>query len=206
MNRILKNALILCLITLVAGVSLALTYTATRDSILNAEKQEEAEACCAVFPSADCFTLCEFPALPQEKTWRIEAIYLASANETNFGYVVRVMTTQGYGGKIVLVFGCDFDGVLTGLRVIDAANESPGLGARCMDSAFYKQFDGRSTPIIYHKQGSDGSANSIDAISGATITTDAITEAVNSAALWLAEQDFSTFSPAAPEKEVEETK
>ena len=184
-SSIFRNALILCLITLIAGVALAFVYALTRDPILKAEYKEEQDACRAVFADADAFVQPEGADLPADDGWCIEKLYFAKKAEKTLGYVMRVRTGAGYGGDIVLVLGVKPDGKISGMRVIDASGESPGLGARCLDSDFSNQFTGMQSPLTYTKGGQSG-ANAVDAISGATITTSAVTEAVDRALVWIA--------------------
>jgi electron transport complex protein RnfG len=131
-----------------------------------------------------------------------------SAGET-IGYVMNFGSNEGYGGQIDLSFGIQKDGTITGLSVI-SMSETAGLGAKCTGEDFQSQFKGiRAEQIGYVKADSStesegevpseeeadaateatgivGEAD-IDALSGATITTKAVTKAVNAALAFIYE-------------------
>ena len=86
--------------------------------------------------------------------------------------------TEGYAGDIKLTIGFDMEGTITGLEVL-SMNETAGLGAKIKDDEFSNQYIGiKADELIVTKTGKQ-SDNEIDAISGATITTSAVTKAVN---------------------------
>ena len=105
----------------------------------------------------------------------IDNCYEGKAGGETVGYVAQA-TVKGYGGPIELIVGMDLSGALTGISVGGAAfNETPGLGAKVQEPAFTDQFAGLKTPV------GEG-ASAIDAISGATITTNAVVSGVNQCA------------------------
>ena len=105
----------------------------------------------------------------------IDYCYEGKAGGETVGYVAQA-TVKGYGGPIELIVGMDLSGALTGISVGGAAfNETPGLGAKAQEPAFTDQFVGLKTPV------GEG-ASAIDAISGATITTNAVVSGVNQCA------------------------
>jgi len=105
----------------------------------------------------------------------IDSCYEGKAGGATVGYVAKIIV-KGYGGPIELMVGMDLNGVLTGVSVGGAQfSETPGLGAKAQESAFTDQFAGLKTPV------GEGT-NTIDAISGATITTNAVVSGVNQCA------------------------
>jgi len=93
------------------------------------------------------------------------------------GYVITVITHEGYGGDIQFTMGVNNDGSLNGISLL-SISETPGLGMQAED-VLVPQFAGRSAyPFEYTKTGA-AAENQIDAISGATITTNAVTDGVN---------------------------
>ncbi len=90
------------------------------------------------------------------------------------GYVVEV-TPSGFGGTIDMVVGVDNDGVVTGVSII-SMSETSGLGANASKESFRSQFIGKSGELAVSKDGGE-----IDALTGATITSRAVTKGVNSA-------------------------
>jgi len=100
-----------------------------------------------------------------------------------YGYAVRLQT-QGYGGTITMLVGLSPDlEQITGIEVVEQL-ETPGLGGRITEPKFQEQFAGLKTsePISYVKNVKpDPSANEIQAISGATITSRAVVGGINNA-------------------------
>jgi electron transport complex protein RnfG len=112
----------------------------------------------------------------------------AQVDGADAGYVVTC-SGKGYGGDVTLALGVDLEGNVLGIQVTDCSNETPGLGQNSSTS-WNEQYVGTS----YGEQGlsvvkdGSGSAESgtINAISGATITSRAVTRAVNGALGFLA--------------------
>ena len=91
------------------------------------------------------------------------------------------IVTKGYGGEIEITVGVDTNGVVTGISVGGSSfSETAGLGARAKEAWFAEQYIGKSSPIALAKDGGE-----IDAITSATITSRAVTTAVNNAVLAL---------------------
>ena len=93
------------------------------------------------------------------------------------GYVLTVTSHEGYGGDITFTMGITMDGTLNGVSIL-SISETAGLGMKA-ESVLKPQFANKKVPsFTYTKQGA-ASDSQIDAISGATITTSAFTNAVN---------------------------
>ncbi|MFR6344573.1 MAG: FMN-binding protein [Christensenellales bacterium] len=88
------------------------------------------------------------------------------------GYCVSV-APNGYKGAINMNVGVKADGTLSGVR-IGSNSETAGLGARVSEESFYGQYEGKTTPIVLGDQ--------VQAITGATISSTAVTTGVNAAA------------------------
>lgn len=104
-----------------------------------------------------------------------------NSNGTVAGHVVKA-TGQGYADKIELLLGLDSEGTtITGLFILDQ-KETPGLGNRIEEDAWRNQYIGKSSnsPLVVIK-GNSVNGNEIDAISGATISSRAVTDIVNTA-------------------------
>ena len=99
----------------------------------------------------------------------------------DLGHAVRV-ETQGYGGTITLLAGLSSDlETIIGIEVVEQV-ETPGLGGNITESEFKRQFAGLDAdePVTYVKNiEPDKDANEIQAISGATITSRAVTSGIN---------------------------
>ena len=94
------------------------------------------------------------------------------------GYVFTVTTGEGYGGDIQFTLGISADGTIQGISFL-SIEETAGLGMEANTEEFKSQFAGiRADSITYSKTGASAE-NEIDAISGATVTTSAVTNGVN---------------------------
>ncbi len=94
------------------------------------------------------------------------------------GYVV-FQDGPGLWGSITAVIGYKNDlETLTGIDFI-YQNETPGLGARIMESWFREQFRGKRGPFSRVPEGTSAAENEFDAITGATRTSAAVEKIVN---------------------------
>ncbi len=181
MKSIVKNTLILVAITLVAGLALAMVYEVTKEPIAAAEKKAQDDAYRMVMPEADSFSVVD-QTVPMENLNGVTVNECRSATDAdgNFlGYILNVTSANGYGGDITLAVGVEADLTITGISVI-SQSETAGLGAKCTNADFTDQFKGIAGFVGFGKTDLPES-NQINAISGATITTKAVTEAVNTA-------------------------
>ena len=85
------------------------------------------------------------------------------------------VTPSGFGGTIDMVVGVDMTGAVTGVSII-SMSETSGLGANASKDSFRSQFVGKSGTLAVSKDGGE-----IDALTGATITSRAVTSGVNTA-------------------------
>jgi len=189
-NTLVKDAIVLFLITLIAGCLLGLCNEVTKDAIKDAEEKAEQEAYLKVFNTAKTF---DVDAAVDEKVENADQFMednnLSGATITKvrvakddageaIGYVISFVAKEGYGGDISLSMGMLNDGTITGLEVL-SMSETAGLGAKCTESKFKDQFANiNADEIVYTKDGKK-EPNEIDALSSATITTKAVTKAVN---------------------------
>ncbi len=181
MKKIVLDTLKLLAITLVAGVLLSIVYQLTKDTIAAAEAQELTDSYSAVMSQASDFVEIENPetdAFGEDNTLNT-ALYAYDSSGNEIGAVLSVTSHKGYGGDIDITIGIDTDGVITGI-VVTSMSETSGLGANCQNEEWISQYIGKSGEVAYTKTGATAS-NEIDAISGATKTTRAITNAVNAA-------------------------
>ena len=189
-NKIIKDALALTLITLVAGVALGGVYEITKDPIARQEAQAKAEAYEQGFTDAAAFeevrmddTLIQTirDQLDQEgyKAQSIEEIMRAEdqSGET-LGYAFTVVTSEGYGGDIQFSMGVQNDGTLNGISIL-SIGETAGLGMNADTPAFKDQFVGKQVEQLQYTKNGATQDDEINAISGATVTTNAMTNGVN---------------------------
>ena len=189
MNKILKNTLILKAITVVAGCLLGLVYEITKEPIAVAQENAKQKAYRTVLADAADFTTYEtFDA--EEASSLLEAagytsddidevVVAADKNGEAIGYVITVTSHEGYGGDIQISVGILNDGTVKGIEML-SIGETAGLGMKAKEPSFYEQYVGKNpTKFAVSKDGGDG--EQIDALSGATITSRAVTGAVNAA-------------------------
>ena len=189
-NKIIKDALALTLITLVAGVALGGVYEITKDPIARQEAQAKAEAYEQVFTDAAAFeevkmddTLLQTirDQLDQEgyKAQSIEEIMRAEDQSGEMlGYAFTVVTSEGYGGDIQFSMGVQNDGTLNGISIL-SIGETAGLGMNADTPAFKDQFVGKQVEQLQYTKNGATQDDEINAISGATVTTNAMTNGVN---------------------------
>lgn len=102
-----------------------------------------------------------------------------AADGSVMGYVVETVS-KGYGGDISLMVGVGVDGTVQGVSIL-SINETAGLGMNAENPEFLEQFLGKSGTIGVQKNGS--SDTEIQALTGATITSEAMADGVNQALL-----------------------
>ena len=184
MNKIIKNTVILTLITLIAGICLGAVYEITKEPIAQAQDAAKKEAWQQVFPDADAndFELIDVDQKAADKAIKdlgVKATIDEVCTVGEEGYVVTVTDKEGYGGDIKITVGITADGTINGISIL-SITETAGLGMRATEPAFYEQYQGKQAEkFVVSKDGGDG--ESIDALSGATITSRAVTGAVNAA-------------------------
>ncbi|MCD7731999.1 MAG: RnfABCDGE type electron transport complex subunit G [Oscillospiraceae bacterium] len=181
MKKIVIDTLKLLAITLVAGVLLSVVYQLTKDTIAEAEAKELTDSYSAVMSDASDFVEIESPeteAFGEDNTLNT-ALYAYDSEGNEIGTVLSVTSHKGYGGDIDITIGIDTTGTITGI-VVTSMSETSGLGANCQNEEWISQYIGKSGEVAYTKTGAT-QENEIDAISGATKTTRAITNAVNAA-------------------------
>ena len=93
------------------------------------------------------------------------------------------MSNEAYDGDLEVSVGIAADGTVTGIEML-SISETAGLGMKADEADFKDQFkDKKVEKFSYTKSGESGD-DKIDAISGATITTNAVTNAVDSALIY----------------------
>lgn len=195
-STLMKDAIILFVITLLAGLGLGLVYEVTKNPIAEANAKAKQEAYQRVYPDAKEFAADEAIEKKVKDSVHflsnnaldgavISEVLIANDESGNgIGYVVSFVAKEGYGGDISLSMGMTNEGEITGLEVL-SASETAGLGANCTKADFKDQFKGKNVDAIEYTKDGATADNQIDAISGATITTKAVTKGVNAAISFL---------------------
>lgn len=164
---ILKPALILFVICLVVTALLAGTNLLTKDKIAEQSALEAEQSRKVVLSDADSFE-------------EADGYYIGKANNETVGYVFQT-EAKGYGGAVKVMTGISADGQITGVVILEHS-ETPGLGANAEKASFTDQFKQtaleKGITLVKNKAPSDGE---IEAMTGASITSRAVTNAVNEA-------------------------
>lgn len=172
-KTIVHLAGVLFLIAFAATLLLTVCNAMTKDRIAMLEQQAETEAMQAVLPVAEAFE--EIPGNGSEV---VKHIFCGTRAGDTVGWCVSV-TPKGYGGEINMMVGVSPGGTVAGVKII-SMSETPGLGAKASEPSYYEQYFEQTGPISVIKSG-DPKDNEVVAISGATITSRAVTDGVNAA-------------------------
>lgn len=208
MKQMMKDAMILFLITLISGAALGLVYEVTKEPIAQQEQKSKNEAYQNVFEAAEDFTeLTEeayssdaLTAFVKENGFdaSIDGVAQAlSGDGSVLGYVITVTDHEGYGGDIQFTMGVADDGTLNGISLL-SISETAGLGMRAGE-VLVPQFAGKQVEKFSYTKTGAASDDQIDAISGATITTNAVVNGVNAGLLCFQEKLNMTEGGAANE-------
>lgn len=209
MKQIIKDALILFAITLIAGLLLGGVYELTKKPIEEQSRIKKEKAYKAVFEkyyrlttsdetqAADIVASLSFEPWSDEELAAINDSFMANLKDNTantfdsvvtaykggnelLGYVITVTNGEGYGGDIQISVGVLADGTVAGVEIL-SIGETPGLGMNAQNDSFLNKFSGVTTDgFTYTKTGSTR-PDEIDAISSATYTTKSMTNGVNAA-------------------------
>ncbi|MDD5934205.1 MAG: RnfABCDGE type electron transport complex subunit G [Clostridiales bacterium] len=192
-STIIKDAVALFAIALVAALALGFVYEITKGPIADAAAKAKAEAYAAVYPEAvkvdaeneelnkKVEESAEFLAANGFDSSRIDEVCIGKdANDKAIGYVMTITSTAGFGGEIKFSLGIKADGTLTKMEILEIS-ETSGLGSKATEDEFKGQFsDVKTDAFTLIKNGEAKADNTeINAISGATITSTAVTTTVN---------------------------
>ena len=100
------------------------------------------------------------------------------------GHVINSLSNNSYGGAVKISVGFDADGAITGVGIREI-NDTPGLGLKAKEAGFRDQYVGKNADSLTVTKTGASEDNEIDAISGATVTSNAVTNAVNAALYYL---------------------
>lgn len=178
-KEIIIPTVVLLVICVCASALLGYTNSLTKDKIASIDAENKAKAMAEVMAEADSFgdevtvseTLQYSPALDKD------------GNIIGYAFTVY---ESGYGGEIQVMTGINADGTVNKIVVLAADNETPGLGQNIKKDSFLDQFIGKSGELTVVKN-AVSSDNEIQAITSATISSNALTRAVNSATEYFGE-------------------
>ncbi len=168
--KFFKPAIVLLVVGIVAAAALGLTNEATKDIIEKQRSDARTAAMKAIIPEAQTFE-----QVGDSK------VYLAKDETGNLVGGIVFTYPNGFGGPVEVITGVGVDGTIKGVRV-GSHTETPDLGSRATEPAFYEQFSGldAGSDIVVIKVGIPGE-NEILAISGATVTSNGVVDGVKEA-------------------------
>jgi electron transport complex protein RnfG len=177
MKKIVHLGAVLFIITAITGLILGAVNDITAEPIRQTQERLRAEALAAALPEASDFDGVELAA--GDGSSIIRDVQRGMSGGKPVGYCVTV-APSGYAGEIVIVVGIDESGGLRAIQIL-SQTETPGLGAKAPLPAFSGQFTEKNAEKLVVVKSPPGAPDQIQAISGATITSDAVTLGVNSA-------------------------
>lgn len=187
----MKDAMVLFAITLVAGACLGGVYELTKAPIEAANLAAKADAYRAVLPDAASFETGDLADTIAAANADIagmgfgnvtvdEAVTAVDGSGAAMGYVVTSTSNDGYGGAITVSVGIQADGTVNGIEFL-TIGETAGLGMNAQKPEWKAQYAGKKVEQFAVTKNGASAENEINAISGATITSNAVTGAVNAA-------------------------
>jgi len=166
---VINPIIVLLCICIVISAALAGANMITKDRIAELSKQQKQESMEKIFVGAE---------FKQREDSNGE-YFVAVLNGEYIGYVFTEVG-KGYGGAgITVMTGINADGSIKAVSIIDAADETPGLGQNVTKERFYKQFSGMTGEVTINKTDADPNKNEIMPETGATISSKAVKDAVN---------------------------
>lgn len=188
----MKDAVTLCIITLVSGFLLGGVYQLTKNPIEQANIAANNKAYKTVFNEAETFDQDDAlsaaiegcnTALATMNYGNVAVDTVLKANDASgnqLGYVIVSHSNDSYGGVVKISVGLKEDGTVTGIEFLEIS-DTPGLGLKAKEPDFKDQYVGKNADALSVKKGGGAGETEINAISGATITSSAVTNAVNAA-------------------------
>lgn len=181
MKDIAKLGAVLFAICAVAALALGATNQITAPVIEQRNIQANNESRQKVLPEAKDFKEVDANVYKDASVdpGIIAEVYEGTNGSDTVGYTIKTLP-KGYGGEIELIVGVSKDGKVTGIT-IGSLSETPGLGSKATEPAFQDQFKGKEAKELNLVKGNASGEDEIQAISGATITSTAVTKGVNAA-------------------------
>lgn len=173
-----KFAGILFLITAISGLLLAFTHGATKDIIAEREKMDSLQLS-VILPECKGDYVKEMDVGIDENSG-VNAAYEVCLGQEIVGHAI-IVSPKGVGGNIKMSVGITKEGKIGGLKTV-SHSETPGIGDIVEKESFMGRF--RNKPIkeaLKAVKSTPGKENEIEAVSGATITSAAVTSGVNKA-------------------------
>ena len=167
---IIKPVGVLLAICIIIPLALSVTNKVTAKKISELEKENSKKNMQSLV-SADDFEKCSDGGIE----------YYAAVKGGETAAYIFTESAKGYGGDVSVMTAVKPDGTVAGVAILDVSNETPGLGQNAAKESFYSQYAGLKKGVSLLKNGAKAENNEVDAVTGATITSTAVTRAVNTA-------------------------
>lgn len=167
---IIKPVGVLLAICIIIPLALSVTNKVTAKKIAELENENSKKNMQSLV-SADDFEKCSDGGIEY---------YTAIKGGETTAYIFTE-SAKGYGGDVSVMTAVKPDGTVAGVAILDVSNETPGLGQNAAKESFYSQYSGLKKGVSLLKNGAKAENNEVDAVTGATITSTAVTRAVNAA-------------------------
>jgi electron transport complex protein RnfG len=171
----MRLGIVLFTVTAITGMILGVVNEITAEPIRRTQERLRGEALARALPEAEEFSSV---AVADNSNPIVQSVEEGRTDGSKAGYCLTV-TPSGYGGPIGIVVGITADGALRAISIL-SQTETPGLGAKAALPAFFEQFTNKDGARLAVVKG-DAAPDQIAAISGATITSEAVTLGVNTA-------------------------
>lgn len=169
-DDIIKPIVVLLSICIVIAFALSLTNKITAEKIAGLEAENEQKTMSELI-KAESF---------EKKSLDEVEYHIAKNGDETVGFIF-VTSAKGYGGDVSVMTAVNTDGSIKAVAVLDASNETPGLGQNVTKEKFYSQYEEKTADVKVVKNGAVSENNEINAVTGATISSKAVTSAVNMA-------------------------
>lgn len=177
-STFLNMTLTLFIITLISGLSLGYVNDLTLEPKAQAKMARKVKALKQVLPEFNNNPVEDVLMLKSDKAKDSVEIYTGKNNDEYVGTAVVGSSEKGYGGLVKLMVGFNPDGSIKNIVVLEQ-KETPGLGTKMKEPKFLDQFKGKNPSHFTLKPKKDG--GDVDALTGATISTRAFSEATQMA-------------------------
>lgn len=167
---IIKPVGVLLAICIIIPLALSVTNKVTAKKIAELENENSKKNMQSLV-SADDFEKCSDGGIEY---------YTAIKGGDTAAYIFTE-SAKGYGGDVLVMTAVKPDGTVAGVAILDVSGETPGLGQNAAKESFYSQYAGLKKGVSLLKNGAKAENNEVDAVTGATITSTAVTRAVNAA-------------------------
>ena len=165
-------------VAVLSAAALGYVYQITKEPIARAKDQKTLDAIREVVGTFDNNPFAEKTTIATPDGKSELELYPARENGIVTSVAIKTFSDNGFGGRIELIIGMLMDGTVTGYKFIEQ-KETPGLGTKIAESKFADQFIGLNSYHDQFKLKKDG--GEIDAVTGATISSRAVIDAVEKA-------------------------